>query len=44
MADDLLTLAAKIRARSGGVELSTDFLYASETGLPEWLAAWRVIV
>lgn len=34
MADDLLVLAAKIRSRLGPVDLSTDFLYDPETGLP----------
>ncbi|GAA4202377.1 type II toxin-antitoxin system VapB family antitoxin [Microbispora amethystogenes] len=34
MADDILTLAAKIRSRVGGLELSSDFLYDPETGLP----------
>jgi antitoxin VapB len=34
MADDLLVLAAKIRSRLGGADLSTDFLYDPETGLP----------
>ncbi|MEV4115523.1 type II toxin-antitoxin system VapB family antitoxin [Nonomuraea sp. NPDC049695] len=34
MAEDLLALAAKIRTRLGGADLSTDFLYDSETGLP----------
>ncbi|MFI7700437.1 type II toxin-antitoxin system VapB family antitoxin [Nonomuraea sp. NPDC049480] len=34
MAEDLLALAAKIRSRLGGTDLSTDFLYDPETGLP----------
>ncbi|WTZ28421.1 type II toxin-antitoxin system VapB family antitoxin [Microbispora sp. NBC_01389] len=34
MADDILTLAAKIRSRAGGLELSSEFLYDPETGLP----------
>ncbi|MGO1051092.1 type II toxin-antitoxin system VapB family antitoxin [Crossiella sp. CA198] len=34
MADDLLTLAARISARLAGPPLSTDALYDSETGLP----------
>ncbi|MEU7691517.1 type II toxin-antitoxin system VapB family antitoxin [Microbispora hainanensis] len=34
MADDILALAARIRSRVGGVELSSDFLYDPETGLP----------
>ncbi|GGK44844.1 hypothetical protein Ppa06_00490 [Planomonospora parontospora subsp. parontospora] len=34
MADDLLALAAKIRSRIGPADLSADFLYDPETGLP----------
>ncbi|GAA3212258.1 type II toxin-antitoxin system VapB family antitoxin [Nonomuraea helvata] len=34
MAEDLLALAAKIRSRLRDADLSTDFLYDSETGLP----------
>lgn len=34
MTDDILALAARIRARVGGLELSGDFLYDPETGLP----------
>ncbi|MEU8195722.1 type II toxin-antitoxin system VapB family antitoxin [Microbispora amethystogenes] len=34
MADEILTLAAKIRSRVGGLELSSDFLSDPETGLP----------
>ncbi|MEV4580659.1 type II toxin-antitoxin system VapB family antitoxin [Nonomuraea jabiensis] len=34
MAEELLALAAKIRSRLGDADLSTDFLYDSETGLP----------
>ncbi|GIH60567.1 hypothetical protein Msi02_13840 [Microbispora siamensis] len=34
MAEDILALAAKIRSRVGELELSSDFLYDPETGLP----------
>lgn len=34
MADDLLALAAQIRSRLSDAELSADFLYDQETGLP----------
>ncbi|MEU8172624.1 type II toxin-antitoxin system VapB family antitoxin [Microbispora hainanensis] len=34
MADDILALAERIRSRVGGIELSGDFLYDPETGLP----------
>ncbi|MEU7877549.1 type II toxin-antitoxin system VapB family antitoxin [Microbispora bryophytorum] len=34
MADDILALAARIRSGVGELELSSDFLYDPETGLP----------
>ncbi|WP_432864262.1 type II toxin-antitoxin system VapB family antitoxin [Microbispora rosea] len=34
MADDILALAARIRSGVGERDLSSDFLYDAETGLP----------
>ncbi|GIH47740.1 antitoxin VapB [Microbispora rosea] len=34
MADDILALAARIRSGVGELDLSSDFLYDPETGLP----------
>ncbi|MEV7803485.1 hypothetical protein AB0O28_11115 [Microbispora sp. NPDC088329] len=34
MADDLLVLAKKIRSRGDETELTAEFLYDAETGLP----------
>ncbi|MFF4123661.1 type II toxin-antitoxin system VapB family antitoxin [Microbispora rosea] len=34
MADDILAIAARIRSGVGELDLSSDFLYDPETGLP----------